>query len=164
MINKTSALMIKKDDIEQLLQEWSSVPHWVKAHVSAKCPPHRYEGDLSIAGHCLVFQGRDIKEGKYFEELIPFDKIIEVFLGFDERLQGSMDISFGIGGPAPFIVRYHNDNREQTAYFNTSLNNYPAHIANRNREWYEILEDIVHRASRWNLKGKRQYEPAYCPS
>ncbi len=64
MLSKISpALMIKKDDMEQLLPEWSDTPQWVRAHVSTKYPPHRYEGDLSIVGECLVFRGRDIKEG-----------------------------------------------------------------------------------------------------
>lgn len=162
MISKTSALMIKKDDVGQLLLEWSSVPQWVKAHVSTKCPPHRYEGDLSIEGQCLVFRGRDIKEGRDFEEVIPFDRIIEVFLAFDERLHGSIDLSFGIGGPAPFIVRYQSEDGEQTAYFNARLSNYPVHVANRNREWYETLEDIVTHPSRWGLKPRRHAEPVLC--
>jgi len=56
MISRSSpALMIKKDDIEQLLLAWSNVPQWVKAHISTRYPPHRYEGDLTIEGECLVF-------------------------------------------------------------------------------------------------------------
>ena len=162
MISKTSAMMIKKDDIEQLLQEWSSVPQWVKAHVSTKSPPHRYEGELSIEGQCLVFQGRDVKEDRGFEEVIPFDSVTEVFLAFDERLHGSIDLSFGIGGPAPFIVRYEGKNGEQTAYFNTTLTNYPGQVASRNREWYETLENIVNNPSHWQLKKIGKKEPVYC--
>ncbi len=69
MISKSSpALMIKKDDIGQILLEWSNVPQWVKAHISTGYPLHRYEGDLVIEGGYLVFRGRDIKEGKDYEE------------------------------------------------------------------------------------------------
>jgi len=162
MTSKTSAVMIKKDDMEQLLREWSNVSQWLKAHISTKSPPHRYEGDLAIEGQCLVFRGRDIKEVRDFEEVIPLDRIIEVLLAFDERLKGSIDFSFGIGGPAPLIVRYQSESREQVAYFNTSLSNYPVHIANRNREWYETLDDIVNDTLQWNWKKKRQSEPAPC--
>ena len=67
MVGKTSpALMIKREDIEELLAEWYNVPQWIKAHTKTKHPPHRYEGDLAIEGQRLVFRGRDIKEGRYF--------------------------------------------------------------------------------------------------
>lgn len=133
MTSKISpALMIKKEDVEQLLLEWSNVPQWIKAHTLTRRPPHRYEDELAIEGQCLAFRGRDIKEGKDFEELIPLNKITEVSLGFDEHLRGSIDPSFGIGGPVPFIVHYQSNGGERTAYFNTYLNHYPIHIVNGN--------------------------------
>jgi len=156
MINKISpALMIKKDDIEQLLSEWSHVPQWVRAHILTRFPLHRYEGDLTIEGECLVFHGRDIKEGKDFEEAIALNSIIEVFLDFDEHLKGSTDPSFGIGGPVPFVVRYRSKGREETAYFNTYLDHYPIHVLSGNRRWYERLEDITSRTSRSELKVEK---------
>ena len=156
MINKISpALMIKKDDIEQLLSEWSNVPQWVRAHISTRYPPHRYEGDLAIEGEYLVFRGRDIKEGKNFEEVIPLDSIIDVFLDCDQHLTGSIDPSFGIGGPVPFAGRYQSEGREQTAFFNTYLSHYPIHIVNGNRRWYETLEDITSHTSRRELKVEK---------
>lgn len=149
------ALMIKEKDIEQLLLDWSNVPPWIKAHTLTRRPPHRYEGELAIEGQCLAFRGRDIKEGKGFEELIPLNKITEVSLGFDEHLSGSIDPSFGIGGPVPFIVRYKNNGGEQTAYFNTNLNHYLLHRGNGNREWYETLEDMIdHNSYRELRKGR----------
>ena len=114
------------------MAEWSSVPKWVKAHISTRCPPHRYEGDIVIEGESLIFRGHDIKEGKDFEEEIPLDSIIEVFLDCDEHLKGSIDLSFGIGGPVPFVVRYQSQAGEQTTYFNTYLNHYPIHLVNGN--------------------------------
>lgn len=148
MISKISpALMIKKDDIEQLLLEWSNVSQWVKTHVSLRYPIHRYEGDLAIEDQCLVFRGHDVKEGKDFEELIPLNEITGVSLGFDEHLKDSINPSFGIGGPLPFIVRYQSEGREQTAYFNTYLSHYPIHIRNGNRVWYETLEAVTNHTS-----------------
>jgi hypothetical protein len=147
--------MIKKDDIEQLLSEWSNVPQWVRAHLSTKYPLHRYEGDLTIEGHCLVFRGRDIKEGKDFEEVIPLDRVIEVFLGLDERLKGSIDPSFGNGGPVPLVVSYQSEGGEQTAYFNIYFNHYPIHIVNGNRKWYETLKDITSHTSRRELRAEK---------
>ena len=156
MMNEISpALMIKKDDIEHLLLEWSNVPQWVRAHVSTRYPPHRYEGDLSIEGECLVFRGRDVKEGKDFQEIIPLDSIIEVFLDCDEHLKGSIDPSFGIGGPVPFVVRYQSKGGEQTAYFNTYLDHYPIHVLSGNRRWYETLEDIISHTARRELKVEK---------
>ena len=149
------ALMIKKDDIEQLLVEWSSVPQWVRAHISTRYPPHRYEGDLAIEGDSLVFRGRDIKEGKDFEEVIPLDSISGVFFDFDKHLKGSIDPSFGIGGPVPFVVRYQSKGGEQTAYFSTYFSHYPIHILNGNRKWYETLKDITSHTPRRGLKVEK---------
>jgi len=102
-----------------------------------------------------VLRGRDIKEGKNFEEVIPLDSIIDVFLDCDEHLKGSIDPSFGIGGPVPFVVRYQSEGREQTAYFNTYRSHYPIHIVNGNRKWYETLEDITSHATRRELKVEK---------
>lgn len=156
MISKISpALMIKEDDIEQLLSEWFNVPQWVKAHISTRYPPHRYEGDLATEGDYLVFQGRDIKKGKDYEELIPLDSIVDVFFDFDKHLKGSIDPSFGIGGPVPFVVRYQSKDREQTAYFNTYLSHCPIQIINGNRKWYEMLDEIVTRYRQLKLEEMR---------
>lgn len=157
MISMNSpALMLTKNDIEQLLDEWSQVTPWVRSHLSAKHPPHRYEGDLLIEDQCLVFRGRDIKEGRAFEEVIPLDSIIEVAIGFDERLKGSTDFSFGNGGPVPFTVCYQSEAGEQTAYFTTYLNHYPIHIINGNRKWYETLKNITRRTARRELKAEKE--------
>lgn len=150
------ALMIRKDDMEQLLNEWSSVTPWVRAHISAKHPPHRYEGDLSIEDQALVFRGRDIKEGRGFQEVISLDSIIQVSIGFDERLKGSTDLSFGTGGPVPFVVCYQSEAGEQTAYFTTYLNHYPIHILNGNRRWYETLKNMTRHTSRRELKAEKE--------
>ena len=39
----------------------------------------------------MVFRGRDIKEGEDFEEVIPFDSIMDVFFDFDKHLKGNTD-------------------------------------------------------------------------
>ncbi len=156
MIDKISpALMIKKDDIEELLSEWSNVSPWVKAHISTRYPPHRYEGDLAIEGEYLVFRGRDIKEGQDFEELIPLDSIVDVFFDFDKHLEGNTDPSFGIGGPVPFVVRYQSQTGEQTTYFNIYHSHYPIHVVNGNRDWYETLKDITSHTSRRESRKER---------
>ncbi len=69
---------------------------------------------LVIAGEYLYFWGRDIKEDKDFEEVIPLDSIIEVFFDFDKHLKSNMDSSFGIGGPVPLVVHYQANSGEQT--------------------------------------------------
>jgi len=156
MISKISpAMMITREDIEQLLLEWSRIPRWVKAHISTKSPPHRYEGDLAIEDECLVFKGRDIKEGKDFREVIPLDSIIDVVFDCDKHLKGSVDPSFGIGGPVPLVVHYQSKGEEQTAYFNTCLSHYPIHIVNGNREWYETLRDITSHTARRGLRVEK---------
>jgi len=153
MISKSSpALMIKQDDVEQLLVEWANVPEWIRSHISTRRPPHRYEGDLAIENDYLVFRGRDIKEGKDFEEVIPLDSVIDVFFDFDEHLKLSTDPSFGIGGPVPLAVRYQSHSGEQTAYFNTCVSYYPFHIVNVNEEWYETLKYIIDHTERGELR------------
>jgi hypothetical protein len=156
MISKTSpALMIDKHDVEQLLLKWAEVPQWIKAHISTRRPPHRYEGELTIEDENLVFRGRDIKEGKDFEEVIPLDSIIEVFFDFNEHLKVSTDPSFGIGGPVPLAVCYESQAGQQTAYLNTCLNQYPIHMLNSNEEWYETLKDIIDHNTQRELRRER---------
>lgn len=156
MVNKRSnVLMIKEEDVEQLLCEWDDVPAWVKAHVSARRPAHRYEGELLLDDENLVFGGRDIKEGKYFELEIPLENITDVYVGFSEHLKASIDPAFGIGGTVPFVVCYQNNGKSQTAYLNTTGDNYPAHRNINNRRWYEMLSEIVARYRRLKLEGMR---------
>ena len=153
--NRSNVLMITEEDIEQLLSEWANVPAWVKAHVIAKCPAHRYEGELLIDGENLLFDGRDIKEGRVFGLKIPLDNITDVNVGFSEDLKASSDPAFGIGGPVPFVVRYQNNGKSQTAYFNTSDDNYPPHINVNNIKWYEMLDEIVAKSERLELDSRR---------
>ena len=81
MVNsRSNVVMITEEDIEQLLIEWKNVPAWIKAHVSARRPAHRYQGELLLGNESLVFNGRDIKEGKAFAVEIPFDRIKDVYL------------------------------------------------------------------------------------
>jgi len=141
--NRANVVMITEEDIEQLLDEWSNVTAWVKTHVTAKRPAHRYEGELLLDGKRLVFGGRDIKEGKDFELQIPLDRIINVYVGFSKDLKEGTDTAFGIGGPMPFAVRYQHNGERQTLYFNTCSDNYPPHRQINNIWWYEELDKII---------------------
>ena len=135
--------MIKAEDIEALLSEWFSVPEWVKAHVSTRFPPHRYRGELALEERGLVFQGTDLREGKAYQEMIPFGKIREVSLEFDETLKESLERSFGIGGPVPLTVVYERNGWEQTAYFNTNFNRYPTPSNYPNQEWHDCRPSAI---------------------
>jgi hypothetical protein len=144
MITKTSnVLMITEVDIRQLVHEWIIIPEWIKAHVSAKCPAHRYEGELVLDEEKLTFRGRDIKVGRDFVLEIPLNDILNVSLSFSEYLKSSANPAFGIGGPVPFAVQYRDNGSSQTVYFNTSFNNYLAHGDKTNRKWYEVLDKTV---------------------
>lgn len=153
MISKTLAVMIKIDSVAHLGGESFSSSQWGAPGILTQCPPNRYEGELVIDGQSLVFRGRDVRAGKFCEEVIPLGRIIEISLAFDERLKDSMNPSSGIGGSVPFAVRYQGDGREQIACFNTYLNHlayfnpYLSHhslrITNRNRDWYETLMNRI---------------------
>jgi len=137
--------MITEEDIGQLLNEWDNVPSWLKTNLTAKCPAHRYEGELKLNEENLVFGGRDMKEGKSFELEIPFDRIIDVCVGFSKDLKTNADPALGIDGPAPFAVRYRDNGNNKTVYFNTRSDNYPPHMYINNIRWYEELMEIVAR-------------------
>ena len=153
---RSNVVMITEEDVEQLIYQWAIVPEWIKAHVLARCPAHRYEGELVIGDEKLVFSGRDIKAGEDFKLEIPFDGITDVYLGFSQDLKTSTDPAFGIGGPVPFAVCYQDNGRSQTIYFNTSFNNYLAHGETTNRKWYEILDEIVTKYRRFKLVSQRK--------
>jgi len=152
---KSPALMIKETDIDQLLLEWCHVTHWVRAHISQRRPAHRYEGDLLLEDQRLVFRGRDLKDGKNYEEIVALDRIISVYPGFSKLLEGSSQPSFGIGGQVPLVVRYHSDAGEQTAYLHVCHDHYPLHLASGNLDWYEALRDAIHTAPQRQPVGAR---------
>ncbi len=145
---RTNATMIMEEDIESLLTEWEKVPGWVKVHVSAKRPAHRYEGQLVMDEGSLSFRGRDMKEGKAFELEIPLEAIGDVGLGLDERMQASIDPVFGNGGPVPFAVDFSEDGHTRRAFFSTCADNYPAHMSVNNVKWYEMLDGILAKRER----------------
>ena len=125
---KINATIIMEEDIDSLLAEWDRVPAWIKVHVSAKRPAHRYEGRLVMIDEGLFFMGRDMKEGKSFEMEIPMESITSVDLGFSERMQESIDPVFGAGGPVPIAVDFQEDGRTRRAYISTCADNYAAHM------------------------------------
>ena len=143
MVKRSGVLMITEADIEELLFEWYHVPAWIKAHVSARCPPHRYVGELSLEDEKMVFRGRDIKESKGCRLEIPLASVTRVAFGFSEQLKANFDPTFGTGGPVPFAVWYRDGSQEHTLYFNTSFSKFLVDRASRNREWYETLSGVV---------------------
>lgn len=160
MITKRSnVLMITEEDIKQLVYEWAIIPEWIKSHLSASCPAHRYEGELVLYNETLAFSGRDIKAGRDFVLEVPFNDIIDVSLSFNENLKSSTDPAFGIGGPAPFVVRYQDNGNNRTVYFNTSFNNYLAHGDRTNHKWYETLDETVTKLRRSNSSHICNREP-----
>ena len=155
---KTNATMIMEEDIESLLAEWEKVPGWVKVHVSAKRPAHRYEGQLVMDDESLFFVGRDMKEGKPFELEIPLEAIGDVGLGFDDRMQASIDPVFGNGGPVPFVVGFSGDGHTRRAFFSTCADNYPAHMNVNNVKWYEMLDGILAKRERYGSPAGKERE------
>ena len=150
----SSALMIAEDDIGEILDEWSKVPGLIKAHVKARCPLHRYEGELSLGDNNLIFHGWDIEEGKEYQLAIRLDTITDTYLGFSEHLKGSIDPAFGVGGPVPFAVRYQDNGKNRTVYFNTGFNSYLAHRDTNSRHWYEAIQEAIIKNRRLKLADR----------
>ncbi len=143
-MNKTSNVtMIFEDEVQKLVYEWIIIPDWIKAHVSPKCPAHRYEGELTLSVEKLSFIGWDIKVGRDFALEIPLNNIVDVSFGFSKNLMQNTDPTFGLGGPIPFVVRYQDSGGEKKVYFNTSFNNYLTNGERTNRSWYEILDETI---------------------
>jgi len=140
---KTNATIIMEEDIETLLTEWDRVPTWIKIHLSAKRPAHRYEGQLVLADGMLFFEGRDMKEGKRFEIEIPLESISGVGRSFSEKMEANIDPVFGNGGPVPFFVEFRESGQIQKVFISTCTDNYPAHINMNNVRWYEMLDEIL---------------------
>jgi len=143
MIDRISpALMIKKEDLEHLRAEWLRVPEWIRAHATIVRPAHRYEGFLTLEDHSLVFQGRDVKEKRGFEEVIPLDRITGVSLNLDRHFRGSPDWFFGLLNLKPLIIHYQTDDGRQTAYLFAHFNRQNGRAAG-NQEWYETLKGYI---------------------
>jgi len=85
---------------------------------------------------------------------IPFDSIEEVYLGFSDYLKSSIDLAFGMGGPAPLAVGYRDADEEKTVYFNTGGDRYVPHVAMNNWLWCERLNDIIKRWRKMATRGR----------
>ena len=155
---RANAIMIMEEDIESLLAEWDKVPNWIRVHVSARRPAHRYEGQLVMDDESLLFAGRDMKEGRPFELEIPLEAIDDVGLGFDERMEASMDPVFGNGGPVPFAVNFSEDGHTRRAFVSTCADNYPAHMNVNNVKWCEMLDEVVAKRERHESPASRERE------
>ena len=155
---KINATIIMEEDIDSLLAEWDMVPAWIKVHVSAKRPAHRYEGRLVITNEGLFFMGRDMKEGVSFELEIPMESITSVDLGFNQRMQESIDPVFGAGGPVPIAVEFPEDGRTRRAYISTCADNYSAHMNVNNARWYEMLDEVLAERERRDIPIRRERE------
>ncbi len=143
MITKVSpALMSEEDDLQRLRVQQFAGWRWIKAHISPPPPVHRYAGLLTIKGQSLVFRGIDVRERKDFEKMIPLNKITEVSLGLDERSKGNHNGSFVGGEPKPLVIRYRQNDREETDYF---ITNFPglSRRVDGNQYWYETLRDQI---------------------
>ena len=158
IIKRSNVFMITEEDIKRLVYEWIIIPDWIKAHISARCPAHRYEGELVLDNEKLSFSGYDIKVGRDFILDISLSDIIDVSLSLSENLEPSTNPAFGIGGPIPFVVRYQDNGDFKTVYFNTRFNDYLVHGERINCKWYETLDEIVTKLNRTNpssLCGKK---------
>jgi len=155
---KINATIIMEEDVESLLAEWDRVPAWIKVHMSAKRPAHRYEGRLVMVDEGLSFMGRDMKEGVSFELEIPMESITRVGLGFNERMQESIDPVFGAGGPLPITVDFLENGRTRKAYISTCADNYSAHINVNNVRWYEMLDEALAKRERRDIPVRRERE------
>lgn len=115
--NGSGMLMITEGDIKQLLDDWNEVPPWIKAHVAAKCPPHRYVGELSLENKRLNYRGRDVRESRDYELSIPLENITETGFGFSTQLKEDNELVLGIGDAVSFMVRYQYQGSEHAMYF-----------------------------------------------
>ncbi len=140
---RMNAVMIGEEDIAAMVDAWEDVPAWLKMHLAAKRPAHRYEGQLEADSDGLVFHGRDMKEGRSFEIEVPLAAIDKVSLGFGAAMDSGVDSVFGNGGPVPFAVHYHDGAGSRTAYFNVLADNFAPHITADNVRWYEMLGEAL---------------------
>ncbi len=153
--NRVNVAMIAEEDIEDLLEEWKQVPGWIKAHVKAQRPAHRYEGELVAEDGQLVFAARDIKEGGRLEMTIPFEGITSLGLGFSEKMKNDIDLAFGAGGPVPFVMDYMSGGSSQTLYFTILGNHSTAHANVDNAQWYETLDRMIARRPPARQRSRR---------
>ena len=109
----TDAIWASDDDIRELKKNFKE--HVLMAHLSQPLgkPLHRYIGKLVINEDALIFYGKDKKAGEIVEKLIPKEKIIEIFLGWDETLIRWMDTRAWM---PPLRVRFEEDSKQKTLY------------------------------------------------
>ena len=107
---------------------------WLEAHITFALPPHRYAGTLAVTDHGLQFAGFDTVEKKEVVQLIPKDRIEEVYHGYDAVYSVWQVRSMGLFW-APVRLTFSTATGTSTVYLITGYDR----LGTTNREFYRFL-------------------------
>ncbi len=125
-------LLAYEEDIKN-----AGICDWITSHTTGFSPLHRYEGTLEVIEdeRKLVFRGKDKSTGKDFVLYIPFSKIRDVYLGFDEVFR-----IWDERAPwnKPLRIKYEEDGKFKTVYIFVAFKRFLR--TTENRRLYEKLK------------------------
>jgi len=136
-----NTLMAYEEDIKN-----RSLLDWMKAHTSGFKPLHRYEGGFELNKEKVIFDGKDVKEGKDFNLEILIKDITDVYLGWDKVFTGFPMSKAGdrtYPWNKPLRLRYKSDQGERTIYLFVMFHHKWGIRASDNKEVYEKLKEIL---------------------
>jgi len=107
------AIWAFEEDIKELKKNFKE--HILMAHLSQPLgkPLHRYVGKLILEEDGIILSGKDRKTEKIYEKLIPREKILEAFLGWDDVLRRWRDTRAWI---PPLRIRFEDEGKLKTLY------------------------------------------------
>jgi hypothetical protein len=107
------AIWAFEEDILELKKSFKE--HVVMAHLSQPLgkPLHKYIGQIILEEDALLLSGKNSKTKEPSKTLIPREKILELFLGWDDILRRWKDTRAWI---RPLRVRFEDDGKTRTLY------------------------------------------------
>ncbi|MEA1965268.1 MAG: hypothetical protein U9O41_09155 [Candidatus Aerophobetes bacterium] len=118
----------------------------MRAHTSGFKPLHRYEGVFELRKERIIFEGKDVKEGKDFDLEIPFKDITDIYLGWDKVFSGfPMSRAGDRAYPwnKPLRVKYKSDQRIRVIYLFVRFHRKWGMRASDNKEVFEKLKEVL---------------------
>ena len=136
-----NSLMAYEEDIKN-----RTLLDWLKAHTSGFKPLHGYEGVFELDEDKIVFDGKDVKEGKKFRLEIPIKSISDVYLGWDEIFTGfplSRAGDRAYPWNKPLRIRYRLEQGEKTIYLFVNFHRKWGMRTSDNKEVYTKLNEML---------------------
>ena len=135
MMRYEGTLIAFEEDIQN-----KSIFEWIVAHTSGSRPLYRFEGILEVSEERkeIVFTGKDSKSDETIMLQISFDKVVGIYLGFDDVFRMRDERS---PWNKPLVVKFNENGTVKTIYIFASFKR--CLRTTQNKQLYRYLKRLL---------------------